>query len=120
MAAGYVCNLCEGERGPVTQLITSLVNGATVASCREDLPVFMVGALGAELGLDADRLYDAIRRFESRERDRIAKAAKAAADAAQAEAERADLDEADPNTEYGQDDADALNELLQEADHDQH
>lgn len=111
--AGYICDLCEGERGPVTQLITSLVNGATVASCREDLPVFLVGALAAELGVDADRLYDAIRRFEGRERDRIAKAAHAAAEAAEAEAQRQDADDGqadDPEPSL----TDAANDAMRE------
>lgn len=118
MAAGYSCQVDDECVNPVSQLVTSLVNGATVASCREHLPVFLVGALAAEIGLDADRLYDAIRRFEGRERDRIAKAAHAAAEAAQAEADRDDLGD-----DTGVDASDAVwgeptAAMLQEANHD--
>lgn len=108
--SGYSCILCEGENGPVVQITTSLQTGATVAVCAADIPVALVGGLAAELGVDGDRLYDAISRWVDREAKKLAKAN---------EALPAAWDDADnvkdPNTEYGQEDADALNQQLAEA-----
>lgn len=64
---GYECILCEGANGPVTMITTSLVTGATASSCSACVPVALVGALATELGLDGNRLYDAVQRFAQRE-----------------------------------------------------
>lgn len=69
--SGYTCILCEGANGPVVQITTSLQTGATVAVCADDIPVALVGGLAAELGVDGDRLYDAIKRWVDREAKRM-------------------------------------------------
>jgi len=77
--AGYECYACGQER-PVTQLQTSLVTGQTLASCNEDLPAALIGALAGALDVDASPLYDSIKRHV----DKVAREqAKAEAEAAQ-------------------------------------
>lgn len=104
--SGYECLLCEGQNGPVTIITTSLVTGATASSCSACYPVALVGALATELGVDGNRLYDAVQRFTQRE-EKAGRLSPGPADAPPA-AE----DGRDPNTEYGQDDADQLNALI--------
>lgn len=70
--AGYECGICEGER-PVEWLFTNLPTGTTVACCREDLPMALIGSLAEVLGTDTGRLYESIRKFAEREQARAAK-----------------------------------------------
>lgn len=77
MAAGYGCANEECQR-PVNWLITHLNPPLTLSTCDEDSPVFLIPILAAELGVDADKLYDAIRRHVDREAKAAAKAASAA------------------------------------------
>lgn len=65
--SGYECLLCEGANGAVTIITTSLLTGATASSCSVCYPVALVGALATELGVDGNRLYDAVQRFCQRE-----------------------------------------------------
>ncbi len=67
--AGYICELDDQQR-PAVFLQTNLVSGATIAVCAECVPVALIGALSSELGVDGDRLYDAVRRFVDRESKR--------------------------------------------------
>ncbi len=83
---GYVCILGD-ESDTVTMLQTNLKNGATVALCDEHLVPAYIGALASELGVEADALYAAIKRFVDRE---AAKEAKAVAAEAQQLAKGAD------------------------------
>lgn len=82
--AGYVCLLCDGERGEVISITTSLQTGQTVALCAADFPTGMIGGLATELGVDPQKLYDHIKRFVDRE---AAKAEKAARDQGRSEDE---------------------------------
>lgn len=91
--AGYECFACGQER-PVVAITTSLVTGDTIASCQEDLVTSLIGALSAELGVDANKLFDALDRFVKRQAADAAKAAQAAAAAAAAAA--ADQDPPEP------------------------
>lgn len=77
MAAGYGCANEECQR-PVNWLITHLNPPLTLSTCDEDSPVFLIPILAAELGVDADKLYDAIRRHVDREAKAAAKATSAA------------------------------------------
>lgn len=81
--SGYACLLCDGTKGPAVVITTSLATGKTGASCEADYPVMLVGALAAELDLDANKLYDTISRFADRE---LKAAQKALAEAEAAEA----------------------------------
>lgn len=76
--AGYECLLCGGEHGDAVTIITSLVNGQTVALCSDDQVTGMIGGLATQLGVDGEKLYDAIRRFVDREAAKEAKARAAA------------------------------------------
>lgn len=89
--SGYSCLLCEGEKGPAVVITTSLATGKTGAACEADYPVMLVGALAAELDLDANRLYDTISRFADRELKAAQKALQAA-EAAEAASPAADAD----------------------------
>lgn len=114
----YECFACETER-PVVVIMTSLETGFTMASCREDLPVGLVGSLATELGVDASKLYANIERFVKRQQDEAAKAAKVyAAELAAAEGQP-DHDYEDGNTDYGREDADELAAALAGEDEDQ-
>lgn len=87
--SGYECLLCDGAKGPAVVITTSLATGKTGASCEADYPVMLVGALAAELDLDANRLYDTISRFADREL-KAAQKALAEAEAAEAASPAAD------------------------------
>lgn len=60
---------------PVVTLFTSLVTGETQASCADDLGAALIGQLAGWLGVDAQRLYDSVKRFADREAKTAAKAA---------------------------------------------
>lgn len=107
MAAGYGCANEECQR-PVNWLITHLNPPLTLSTCDEDSPVFLIPILAAELGVDADKLYDAIRRHVDKEAKAAAKAAADAYDAAQAEdlraaAETARESELEPMSPWAED-----------------
>lgn len=82
--SGYVCLLCDGDRGEVISITTSLQTGQTVALCAADFPVGMIGGLATELGVDPSKLYEHIKRWVDRE---AAKQVKAARDAGETERE---------------------------------
>ena len=63
----YTCFSCEDERAAVVQIFTSLENGHTVAACEDCLPIAFIGGLSTVLGVDANRLFDAVKRFADRE-----------------------------------------------------
>ncbi len=71
MAAGFVCEFCEGKH-PVTVLMTWLANGASVSVCAEDLSPALVNILAVDLGVDPTRFYDSVRRFVAAESKRQA------------------------------------------------
>ena len=72
---------CAGEdcRNPVNWLLTHMNPPATISVCDDHYPVFAIGMLAAELGVDTGRLYDVIRKHVDREAKRLA--AEAAAEA---------------------------------------
>lgn len=72
----------EGCAKPVVTLFTSLVTGETQASCADDLGAALIGQLAGWLGVDAQRLYDSVKRFADREGKTAAKAAQADQDPA--------------------------------------
>lgn len=78
-AGGYGCEFCGGQH-PVNWLVTRLAPSATIPLCGEDFPVGIIPLLAVELGVDVQRLYDAIKRFTDREVAREAKAAEKAQD----------------------------------------
>jgi hypothetical protein len=63
----YTCSLCEGQNGEAIQIITNLRNGDTLAACDPCAPVALIGSLATELGVDAGKLYDSIRRFADKQ-----------------------------------------------------
>lgn len=71
---GYECNLCDAHE-TATLLITPLTGGDTLAFGQECAPVGLAAILASMVGVDADGLYDAIRKHADREH----KAADAAA-----------------------------------------
>lgn len=76
--AGYECALHDGI-APAVHLHTSLLTGATISICDEHLPAALIGALATELGIDAQGLYDNIKRYADKEqRKQEAAAAQAA------------------------------------------
>lgn len=85
--ADYVCVMQGDEpHGQVVELQTSLTTGTTLALCDACLPVALVGRLAAWLGIDADSLYEAVRKHADREgKKAAAAAAKALEDDGQAE-----------------------------------
>lgn len=107
----YECFACGTER-PVVIITTSLETGFTTASCREDLPISLVGALAVELGVDASKLYASVERFVDREQKSAAKAAAAAAVSAASSASSASSEYEDGNTDYGREQAEELNGQL--------
>jgi hypothetical protein len=74
MAPGYGCDFCESAN-PVTWLITNLTAGSTLSTCADDFPVAMIALLGGELGVDASKFYENVKRFVDREQAKAAKAA---------------------------------------------
>lgn len=93
---------CFGEEcaKPVVTLFTSLVTGETQASCADDLGAALIGQLAGWLGVDAQRLYDSVKRFADREAKSAAKTAAQDQDpagqqdpASQAGPDEPDLDE---------------------------
>lgn len=82
MSSGYICDSCNGEHGPVVQLITSLANGRVAACCEADLPVSYIAGLASILDLDAGKLYEVVRKYADREakREQAAAAKRASED----------------------------------------
>ena len=80
--SGYTCTIGQDDK-PVVLLLTSLVSGDTTATCQDDLPIMMIGELAVYLGVDAQRLYDAVKRFADREAKSAAKAQAGAAETVQ-------------------------------------
>lgn len=66
---GYECLLGDDQH-PATWLQTNLATGDTAAVCDEHFPTALIGALAIELGVEAERLYEAVRRFVDREAKR--------------------------------------------------
>lgn len=62
---GYLCQYHDGQ-GQASLLLTSLADGQTLASCAEDAPVMLTGALAAYLNVDVAKLWTAIERFAKR------------------------------------------------------
>ncbi len=85
---GYECILGD-EPHAASWLQTNLDTGATVSVCSEHFPVALIGGLASELGVEADRLYDAVKRFVDREAKRQADEDQAAAVAAGQDSEAA-------------------------------
>ncbi|HEV2374679.1 MAG TPA: hypothetical protein VGS19_21270, partial [Streptosporangiaceae bacterium] len=77
MTMGYGCAGDNCEQ-PVNWLLTHMKPAGTLSVCDDHFPVFAIGMLADFIGVDAGRLYEAIRKHVDRE---AAKAAKAAADA---------------------------------------
>lgn len=84
---GYGC-MADGCQKPVLWLLTNLSNGATFSSCDDDFVSFQLGLLAEQLGLDAGKLYDAVKRLSDKA---VAQAAKDLA-AAEAEADAAGIE----------------------------
>lgn len=63
--AGYSCNYHDGQ-GQATLLLTDLTSGQTLATCADDAPVMLTGALAAFLNVDTGKLWQAIERFAKR------------------------------------------------------
>jgi hypothetical protein len=80
----YQCQFHDGI-AEASVLLTTLANGQTMASCTEDAPVMLVGALAQALGVDTGRLWDVIRRHAARETKASASAPPAAPQAPPAE-----------------------------------
>lgn len=98
--SGYICNLCEDATSPVVQLHVNLTNGQTAAICLNCMPAALIGALAGELGIDAQRLYDNIRRFAEREAKSAAKAqAQAATSDPETIEDEPEIPEHDPGPE---------------------
>lgn len=96
MSLGYGCAGDDCEN-PVNWLLTHMSPPGTLSVCDDHAPVFMIGLLAGQLGVDNARLYDAIRKHVDREAKAAAKAATQAAmdeadaiEAAEAQAEHAD------------------------------
>lgn len=56
---------CQFHDGPAeaTTLLTSLRDGQTLASCDDDVPIMLTGALAAFLNVDTGKLWGTIDRF---------------------------------------------------------
>lgn len=63
----YTCFACEDDRAAVVQIFTSLENGHTVAACEDCLPIAFIGGLSTVLGVDANKLFDVIKRFADKQ-----------------------------------------------------
>lgn len=63
----YPCAFSDEGDHQAQFIFTSLTNGQTQASCTEHMPVFLIGALAAELDVDGQKFYDAVRRHADRE-----------------------------------------------------
>lgn len=103
MAGEYGCASDTCQRTP-NWLITHLNPPATLSVCDEDAPVFLIPILAGELGVDAQRLYDTIKRFTDREATREAKQA---AEASVITPDEASAGTDAPNYTHTQADADA-------------
>ena len=107
MTMGYGCT-ADDCKNQVNWLLTHMKPAATLPVCDEHYPVFAIGMLATELGVDAGRLYEAIKKFVDREAVKAAKAAADAYDAAQAEdlraaAETARESEPEPMSRWAED-----------------
>lgn len=74
MSLGYGCPGDNCDR-PVAWILTHMDPPGTLSPCEEHYPVFAIGMLATELGVDAGRLYEAIRKHVDREAKAAAKAA---------------------------------------------
>lgn len=71
---GYECDLCDAHE-QASFLLTPLTGGATLAFSQECAPVGLSAILASMVGVDADGLYDAIRKHADREHKAAAAAA---------------------------------------------
>lgn len=82
-APGYGC---EGQdcANQIDWLVTNLRAGQTFSLCDDDFPSWLIALLATELGVEAGKLHETIKRYVDREQAKAAKAAAAQAPAAAA------------------------------------
>lgn len=64
---GYTCEYHPEGQASADLLLTSLRSGQTLASCTNDAPVMLAGALASHLGIDVGPLWSAIERHVKRQ-----------------------------------------------------
>lgn len=84
--AGYECSLCSGQE-QASLLITPLTGGETMAVGQDCMAVGLAGMLAGHLGLDAEKLWDAVQRLANKQLAAAAKQASEDRAAMQAEGE---------------------------------